>query len=278
MEYWSIAASRFSPGTVARGREVPQRTRHPAVAALWRVWCGSDGLPDAGAYRAALPRGHGDHVTLLRSVGAEGEDFEFRHYGTGVRRLSGIDPFGVRVSDAPAPFREAFADLYADVLRTRDPAYCVHEAADAPLVRSWQRAVFPAAVDGGPGLFVWLIPLEYRLVVLETLMNGTADGMGSWRPVRDAAGAVEDFQCLFANDALCRAADLPPGMLTGRLLFRSYPQVRRTAFGRALAEAADGADGVARSAASSSSRTRRRAGTAAWSPRSGARCWRSRPT
>jgi PAS domain S-box-containing protein len=248
MDIWSIGNADISLERIVRGDAIPALVANPAVTALhgvWRAW--RDGAPPVDHLRRALPPGHADFLLVVRRVVAHdrGLDFEYVSYGVGLRRFTGLDLVGSSLLDTPAGLRDSLVPLYGDVALRGIPAYCVHGAGSAPFVRSWQRAVYPCILeDGSPGLLVWIIPLEYRLAVLTNFLNATDDGMGAWMPVRGGDGRVLDFQCLFANDALCRAAGLGPGQLTGHLLRRDYPAVRETALDAAMVRLADAPEGA----------------------------------
>lgn len=248
METWALAPSEIVLERILRGDAIPALVDHHAVAAMHRAWrADPGGEPPAADLVRALPPGHADFVIALRTCRDEGGwiDFEYLSYGVGLRRLTGHDLVGQRVSAAPSELRHSLMAVYADVALRRSPAWCVHGAGEAPFVRSWQRAVYPCRLeDGGTGLFCWTVPLEYRLAVLTSFLNATDDGIGAWQPLRGADGAVEDFRCLFANDALCRAGDLPPGRLTGRRLLESYPDVGRTELYAAMLRLAAASDGA----------------------------------
>lgn len=185
------------------------------------MWSAADaaGPPGVDAFRAALPHPQTDFTIVLRPVrGRNGAtDFRYESYGLGIRRMSGLDLCGTRVSMFPGALAGLLLDLYGAAHGGGEPLFAVHVAEHAPLVLSWQRAVFPCRLDDGTdGLFVWMVPLEYRLEIVAGFLNGTEDGLGAWHPVHDEKGRIVDFVCLYANDALCRMAGIDPGKLTGR--------------------------------------------------------------
>jgi PAS domain S-box-containing protein len=249
MDIWSIGNADISLERIVRGDAIPSIVANPAVTALhgaWHPWREGP-FPPVGRLRRSLPPGHSDFIlTLRRTADADrGLDFEYLSYGVGLRRFTGLDLVGSTLLDTPPGLRDSLLPLYGDVALRGIPAYCVHGAGSAPFVRSWQRAVYPCRLeDGSAGLLVWIIPLEYRLAVLTNFLNATDDGMGAWKPVRGGDGRVLDFQCLFANDALCRAAGLGPGQLTGHLLRRDYPDVRQTSLDAAMVRLADAPEGA----------------------------------
>jgi hypothetical protein len=217
-DIWSISSADLRVGVVARGEAIVDAARSPAVKALWQTFSAARGgrPPSPRDYRASLPVGHGDFVVVAAETGDDRDppDLEYVHYGHGIRRMTGLDLDGVRLSEMPATFRLTVVPLYFEVLRTGMPVFCVTHSSDA-FVRSWQRAAFPCRVGDLPGLFVWLIPLEYRLTALNTFMNGSTEGMAAWRPMRDDGGAVEDFVCLYAGAAPIARPGAAPARPTG---------------------------------------------------------------
>lgn len=213
---------------LAYGAAMLDASDSPCVRSLFAAWTDGDeaALPAREDYDRALPPTHGDFTIVLRPVGGRvpPTDFVYESYGLGIRRMSGLDLGGTLVSRFPGPLASTLLDLYREVDRRREPAFAVHVAEHAPLVLSWQRAVFPCRLaDEVAGLFVWMVPLEYRIEIVSGFLNGTEDGMGAWHPIRDATDRIVDFVCLYANDALCRMAGVAPGQLTGRRLMAGMP-------------------------------------------------------
>jgi PAS domain S-box-containing protein len=240
---WSIDQGAVRFVRQAAGPAMLASSDSPCVRSLHDVWtsAGADGPAPAKAYLAALPPLHHDFTIRLRPVGdgAGGVDFVYEDYGLGIRRMSGLDLAGTRVSAFPGVLSGVLLDLYGEVERRQEPQFVVHVAERAPLVLSWQRAVFPCRLeDGAAGLFVWMVPLEYRLEIVSGFLNGTEDGLGAWRPLRDTKGRIVDFVCLYANDSLCRMAGTAPGQLTGRYVLSDlHPTWGPASFGAMCAVA-----------------------------------------
>jgi PAS domain S-box-containing protein len=221
----------------AFGDAIVDSSDSPCIRSLHAVWSARDGTeaPSADDFARVLHPGYVDFTLVLRRVPLTGDinDYAYEHYGLGIRRMSGLDLVGTRVSAFPGPLSTLFLGLYRDIDRRQEPGFSVHVGQHSPLVLSWQRAMFPCRLaDGAPGIFVWMVPLEYRLEVVSGFLNGTEDGLGAWHPIRDGHGRIVDFVCLYANDALCRMAGTAPGLMTGRrILDDMHPTWGPASFG-----------------------------------------------
>jgi hypothetical protein len=118
-----------------------------AFVALWRSKCGERALPARRDFAFEDFRPWFGTVTLLEAVDG-GADFRITLHGTANAERFRIDATGLRVSELPAPWRDAVLPGIAAVRARRAPFLTRHRWINERFDYEWERLLAPFATDG----------------------------------------------------------------------------------------------------------------------------------
>jgi diguanylate cyclase (GGDEF)-like protein/PAS domain S-box-containing protein len=188
-------------GSVAPGRKLPQY-EDVVLGSLGRL---------------------GDHLLLFE--GGSPAEFKVLREGRKIRDWLGSDLRDKRLADLPRDCAIALCEVLTQAIAASAPVpYRMHRVADG-MVETYEMLAFPMAYRWGSaltGVYVGEAGTRYNLV--DTIFRSTDEGIVALAVIRNAAGAVVDFQIVASNQGAaellgigeeelqwCRLSELPLG-------------------------------------------------------------------
>jgi hypothetical protein len=127
--------------------QAPYSDRLLAFERLWRSKCRDGRLPARRDFAFEEFRPWLGMVTLLEAVDG-GADLWITLHGTANAERFRIDATGMRVSELPAPWRDAVLPGIAAIRATRAPFLSRHHWISDRFDYAWERLLAPLASDG----------------------------------------------------------------------------------------------------------------------------------
>ena len=151
------------------------------------------------------------------------DGFEIFHVGTRLRQLTPIFAPSQHASDLPESLAETLSALFANAHAIRHPVYATCFSRYSRLVHRWEMLVMPVLEGGAPAVIAMVLPLEFHQDVLQAMVEANPVGICAAEVIRDAEGAVSDFDIYLANDAACEAIGKDRETLLHSSLSESLP-------------------------------------------------------
>ena len=162
-----------------------------------------------------------DH--LLLAEGTSSESFRVLRVGKKIREWIGLDARGMRIADLPRDCASAVCEILSQAVEVRAPvASRMHRVADG-MVETYAMLGFPMACRWGPPLAAVYVHEEgTRYNLVDTIFRSIDEGILALAAVRDAAGAVVDFQIVAFNQAASKLFEVADEGMRWRKL-SEYP-------------------------------------------------------
>jgi diguanylate cyclase (GGDEF)-like protein/PAS domain S-box-containing protein len=170
-----------------------------------------------------------DHLLLFE--GDSTATFRVLRTGRKVQAWIGVDAHNKRLDELPRDCAIALGEALVRSIQVASPVpHKMHRVCDG-MVETYEMLAFPMACRWGAplaGIYVAEAGTRYNLV--DTIFRSTEEGILALAALRDAAGAVVDFQIVAVNQGaaemfgvgeqdlyLCRISELPLGSTAGSI-------------------------------------------------------------
>ncbi|BBF91334.1 PAS domain-containing protein [Blastochloris tepida] len=121
------------------------------LVALYTQSANGSGRPSLAAIGRDKIDAYLEDLAILQPVGG---DFIYRHYGSNVAEIAGIDMTGRRVSEFEGKVAEFFRSCYERALKSGRPLHTLHCTLDEADSHLWERLLLPVTDDEGNDLLV----------------------------------------------------------------------------------------------------------------------------
>lgn len=206
--------------------EIEARTQFSDVLDLLFEWRShserEDGLPEPDHFEERLDGPTGANLMVLREVA---DDFRFERVGHAIPPLFGHNPQGQLLGTLPYRGSQAYMPRYRDCIATGRPVFSVQRKVVFGIPGSSERLLLPLSLPGGAaGLMVYVRSRADNYNLIRAVFDASQDGVLVVAAIRDAAGALLDFEVIAVNSAGAALVGGEPDQLIGNRLRDRFPK------------------------------------------------------